>query len=205
MKKLWFSLGCSLLLMTVGCSQSPQAPEQKTSEAPPEGVTGQVALYRMYQMARSWAPDCDVLKLNSIHLTEVPPAPGKAGAWEATFISRSKGSARSYTYSVVEEQGNLHKGVFAGPEQGWSGPSGASAPFLIAAEKVDTDTAYKTALGKAADYDKKNPGVNIAFLLEKTSKYANPTWRVIWGESAATSGFSVIVDAMTGQYLETLH
>jgi hypothetical protein len=36
-------------------------------------------------------------------------------------------------------------------------------------------------------------------------KYQDPVWRIIWGESAGTSDFSVYVDASTGDYLETLH
>jgi hypothetical protein len=103
---------------------------------------------------------------------------------------------------VVESPGNLHQGVFAGPEE----DLGAQAqPFLIAAVKVDTDAAYKTALAKAADYDKKNPHLTISMLLERNKQYPNPAWRMIWGESSGTSGLSVFIDASTGEFLETLH
>jgi hypothetical protein len=156
----------------------------------------------MYQVVRSWAPDAQVLKMSSIHLLEVPSVPGEAGAWQAVFASASRGRARSYTFSVVESPGNLHEGVFAGPEE----DLGAQAqPFLIAAAKVDTDAAYKTALAKVHDYDTKNPHLTISMLLEKNSKFPNPVWRMIWGESLGTSGLSVFIDASTGEYLETLH
>ena len=83
-----------------------------------------------------------------------------------------------------------------------------SMPFPIAAVKVDTTAAYKTAMetpqSKAADYDKKNPGKPITILLEKTSKHPDPAWRIIWGESVGTSNFSVLIDASTGAYLETM-
>jgi hypothetical protein len=69
---------------------------------------------------------------------------------------------------------------------------------------VATEAAYKTALSKGADYDKKNPGKAITFLLESTKKFPDPTWRVIWGESVGTSNFSIIVDASTGLYQETM-
>jgi len=158
----------------------------------------------MYQVARSWAADAQVLKMNSMLVAEVPDVPrGKAAAWEATFTSASKSQSRPYTFSIVEAQPNLHKGVFAGPEEGWSG-TGAT-PFLIMAVKVDTDKAYETALKQAGDYDKKNPRMPITLLLEKDPKFLNPVWRVVWGESVGTSAFSVFVDAFTGDFREKMH
>ena len=78
----------------------------------------------------------------------------------------------------------------------------------MAAIKIDTAAAYKTAMetphSHAAEYDKKNPGKPITILLERTTKHPDPAWRIIWGESAGTSNFSVLIDASTGEYLETL-
>ena len=78
----------------------------------------------------------------------------------------------------------------------------------MAAVKIETDAAYKTAMetpqSKAADYDKKNPGKPITVILEKTSKHPDPVWRIVWGESVGTSNFSVLIDASTGAYLETM-
>jgi hypothetical protein len=201
MKKFLLLSSCGLMALLAGCSEEPGAGPKKTKA--PEPVTGQTALYRMYQVARSWAPDLEVLKLNSIHLTEVAAVRGKAGAWQAIFTSAAKSAARSYTYSVIEGEGNLHEGVFPGPEEAWSGPS--EKPFLIAAVKVDSDAAYKTALTEAGDYDRKNPKQTISFDLERQERFPNPAWRVIWGESIGTSGLSVLVDASTGMYLQTLH
>ena len=202
MRKLLLILGCALLSILTGCSEQPQTAEKKEPPKSVEPVTGQTALYRMYQVVRTWASDAQVLKMTSIHLLEVPSVPGQAGAWEATFTSASKGRARTYTYSVVESPGNLHQGVFAGPEEDLNAQA---QPFLIAAVKVDTDAAYKTALGKAGDYEKKNPDMTISMLLEKINKYPDPAWRIIWGESLGTSGLSVFIDASTGEFLETLH
>jgi hypothetical protein len=204
--KTLFPLSCALLLLT-SCSESPTGPAaKKEPEKPPEAIAGQSALYKMYQVARNWAGDAQVLKMNTIALSEVPDVPrGKAAAWQATFTSASRNQARSYTYSIVESQGNLHKGVFAGLEEGWSGPHGVTAPFPIMAVKIETDTAYQTALKQGEDYDKKNPGKPISFLLEKENKFPDPVWRVIWGESVGTSNFSVIIDASTGDYKEKLH
>jgi hypothetical protein len=145
--------------------------------------------------------------MNSLQLSEVPDVPpGTAAAWSATFTSAARSQARSYTYSIVESQGNLHKGVFAGLEEGWSGPRGNNQTFSMVAVKVDTDAAYKTALANGgSDYDKKTPGKPVTFLLEKVTKHPNPAWRVIWGESVSTSNFSVYVDASTGTFLEKMH
>ena len=202
--KLLIALATVPLLFVCGCSESPQPAAEKKAVAPPEPVKGRPALYSMFNMARGWAPDVQVLELHSINLPDVKPERGKAAAWMATFVSQQTGHKRSYTYSVVEAEGNLHKGVFAGLDESWSGSSGTLKPFLIAALKTDSDEVLQTALKKAADYEKKNPDKPIAFLLEKTDQFPNPAWRVIWGESVGTSNFSVFVDASTGLYLQTM-
>jgi hypothetical protein len=75
----------------------------------------------------------------------------------------------------------------------------------MAAIKIETDAAYKTALENGgAEYEKKNPDKPVTFLLEKVAKHPNPVWRVIWGESVSQSNFSVYVDASTGDFREKL-
>jgi hypothetical protein len=210
MRKSTIFLASALFAILTACSDTPTSTTTAKKEPEKlEPVGGQTAIFKMYQMARSWAPDAQVLKMQSMHLTDVKDgAPGMAPAWQAVFVSAAKNQSRSYTYSIVEGEGNLHKGTFAGPEEGWSGKSGQNSPFLMAAVKVDTDAAYKTAMEKptshAADYDKKNPGKPITVLLEKTAKHSDPAWRIVWGESVGTSNFSVLIDASTGEYLETL-
>jgi hypothetical protein len=201
--KIFYMFAVGLAMALAGCSDS-TAPAAKKPTIEP--VTGETALWRMYQVARTWAPDAQVLKLATMPMAEVPAPPGKAGAWQATFTSVSGGRARPYTYSVVDVEPTLHKGVFAGTEEAWTAPEDDSGPFLIAAVKTDSDAAYQTALKEGgAEYNKKNPGKPITFLLEKAPKYANPAWRVIWGQSPSLSDFSVYVDAMTGKFLERMH
>jgi hypothetical protein len=190
--------------MLSGCSDQ-SAATKKEPEKPPEPTSGLSAVYKMYQVARSWAPNPAVLNMVSQHLPGLPEAPGKAGAWEGTFVSDSLGRSRTFTFSVIEQLPALHKGVFAGPEASFSGSKGESKPFNIAAVKVDTDAAYQTALTKAADYEKKNPGKPITYMLEKIDRFPDVVWRVIWGESLGKSNFSIFVDASTGSYLETMH
>jgi hypothetical protein len=119
------------------------------------------------------------------------------------FVSPSKGKSRTYTYSVVESAGNLHKGVFGNVDEYYS-KSGQAVPWNIAALKVDSDAAYETALKKSEKYVKANPGKPVSFLLEQTSRHPFLTWRVIWGDSVATSNYSVYVNASTGEYIETM-
>lgn len=205
MRKLSFLSGCALVLVLAGCSQ-PVPTVKKEAEKPPEPVTGQSAFWKMYAAARSnWDPHCEVLKMGSISLPQVPAVRGKAGAWGATFVSASKGKSLSFTFSVVEGEGNLHKDVFAGSEESWSGSRGQNLTFPALAVKIDTDAALETALKKAVDYEKKRPGKPISVQLEKVKKFQDPVWRIIWGESVGTSDFSVYVDASTGEYKETLH
>ena len=206
MKQPIITAASTFLLLLSACSEAPK-PAEKKAAPPPEPITGQSALYKMYQVARSWGPDVEVLKMTSLPL-QVPGVkigPGQAAAWEATFVSASRGHARSYTYSIVEGEGNLHKGVFAGLEEGWSGPRGVTKPFNIQAVKKDTDDAFKVAMEhKGAEYEKKNPGKPITYLLEKNDKFPDPSWRVVWGESVGTSNFSVYVDTATGDFQEVM-
>jgi N-acetylmuramic acid 6-phosphate etherase len=158
MKKLRVAATTAVFCLLAGCSDSPPpATAVKKTVAPPEPIKGRSALYQMYGAARSWAANAQVLELHSIHLPEVKSERGKAAAWQATFVSQQAGRSRPYTYSVIEAEGNLHKGVFAGLDEGWSGARGNQKPFLIAAVKTDSDEVLETALKKAADYEKKFP------------------------------------------------
>jgi hypothetical protein len=201
MKMLWTVLIAVTLL---GCSEAPKTAAKKEPAKPAEAVTGRYAFYQMYPSARSWAPDALPLQLRSIQLGDVKATPGKAGAWQCVFVSQGRARRRTYTWSAIESEGNLHKGVFAGPDESYS-PSRQSQPFLLAAIKTDSPEVYETAAKKSADYMKKNPGKPINFLMELTPRYPNLAWRVIWGESVGTSDYSVFVDASTGQFLERVH
>ncbi len=196
-----------LLLALSACSEAPKAEKPKEAAKPVEPVTGRYAFHQMFAAARTWSPDIQGLKLISINLPAVKHVEGKAAAWQVVFVSQAKQKSKSWTYSVVEAEGNLHKGVFAGSEESYSGPRGTTKPFNIAALKSDSDDAFKVATGKptATEYAKKNPTKEILYQLELTNRSPNPTWRVVWGESVSSSNFSIVVDATSGQYLETLH
>lgn len=206
MKRQHLTLCVPLFLLLAGCSSEAPKVAEKTKEPakPPEPVSAQFAFHQMYLASRGWAPDAQPLRLSNVPLQEFKEVKGKAGAWQATFVSERLGRAKTFTYAVLEGPGNLHKGVFAGLEEGWSGSRGQAKPFPVAAFKVDAITALETAVKRSADYIKKHPDMPINFLLELTSRFPNPNWRVIWGDSVGTSNYSILVDAATGEYKQTL-
>jgi hypothetical protein len=190
-------------LLLSGCSEAPKT--AKKAEEPkkaPEPLGGQSAFFKMYVSARSWAPDAQILSVKSIQLDELKAEPGKAAAWQAVFVSPSKLKSKTYTWSAVESEGNLHEGVYGNVEDGYNG---RGKTMLVAALKIDTPAAYKVAAEKAAEYVKKNPEQRVNFQLEKTDKHPNPSWRVYWGDSVGASPQSVFVDATLGTWQETRH
>ena len=187
--------------LLVACSEAPTETKTKEPEKPSEPITGRQAFQMTYPQARIWAPDCQPIRIRSLNLTNPKSGSGRAGAWEIVYASPSKARQRSFTWSAIEEGGNLHKGVFAGLEEGWGGPRGQSQPFLVQALKIDTPDALQTAILKSSEYLKK-PGdkPQVTYLCELTSRFPDPMWRVMWGESVSAAQWSVFVDASTGEY-----
>jgi hypothetical protein len=189
-------------MFLAACSDTPTTTEKKAPPPPPEPISGRQVFQMTYPQARTWAPDCQPMRIRSMNLPNPKSVDGKAGAWEILWVSQARARQRIYTWSAVEAEGNLHKGVFAGLEEGWRGPTGQEKPFLVAALRIDTPEALTTALTKTAEYKKKpadRPQVN--FMLEYTPRYPDPAWRVFWGESVSAAEWNVFVDATTGAYL----
>lgn len=185
-------------LFLPGCSSTPEA---KPARKPAEPVTGLHALYAMYQYARPWAQDLMVVRLSSIEITQVKDQAGKVAAWQALFASASHAQQRAYTFSVFDASSSLRSGIFADTPI----PLASDVhPFLLAAAKTDSDQAYETAMQHAGEYGKKNPDMQITYLLELGRRITDPMWRVIWGASVTSSVFSVVIDASTGQFVQTL-
>jgi hypothetical protein len=191
-----------LPLLAISCS-SPAPQKTKEEKKPAEPVAARKAFQQAYLSARTWAQDLQVLRMRNLIIEGVPVTPGKSLVWEVTFVSPGKSRARRYIYSLVE-QGNIHEGVLGGPEEAWSGRDGQATAFLIAAFRTDSVDAWETAAAKSKEYMQKYPDLPISFLLEKTPRHPDPTWRVIWGTSVASSGYSIYVDATTGEFLERM-
>jgi hypothetical protein len=192
------ALAAAILL--AGCSDEPKPAEKKNPEAPSAPITGRQAFQYVYGSARLWAPDAQPLTVRSINVTGVKSENGRAGAWEAVFVSESTAMARTYSWSAVEAEG-LHKGVFPGQRQSWS-TGGAEKPFTAGEIKIDTPEALEIATKASAAYLEKpgqRPPVN--FLLEVSGRFPGPAWRVMWGNTVSSAEYTVTVDAGTGQLL----
>jgi len=184
-------------LLLLNCSSD----TQKAGEKPPESVTGLHALYQMYTFARTWAQDLKVIRLSSMPISEVKAVPGKAAAWQAQFSSEALGKARTYTFSVYEESVTLRKGIFAET----AGPLSTDVhAFVIGEAKTDSDKAWDISLIHGQKYSSEHPDMPVSYLLEGDRSTGLPVWRVIWGVSAASSSYSVLVDAYAGTYVRTL-
>jgi hypothetical protein len=189
------------VLLLCSCSDTTTTKETKAPEPPPEPTTGRHAFQQTYPQARLWAVDAAPEQVKSINLSQVKSADGKAGAWQVVYYSPSLARTKTYTWSAVEAEGNLHKGVFAGPDES----ARPQKTFLLAGLRVDSDEAYKVAAAKSADYMKKHPNMPVMFILEMNNRFPQLTWRVVWGETLAGSDYSVFVDAANGQFLEKAH
>jgi hypothetical protein len=186
--------------LLAGCSDEPKPAEKKAAEAPAAPITGRQAFQYVYGSARLWAPDAQPLTVRSINVAGVNHEDGKAGAWEAVFVSQASATARTYTWSAVEAEG-LHQGVFPGPRQTWN-PGGAEKPFIAGEIRTDTPEALETAVKASAEYLEKpgqHPPVN--FLLDVSGRFPSPTWKVMWGKTVSSAEYVATVDAGTGKLL----
>jgi hypothetical protein len=202
------SIVLGLLLTGLGgCSSEAPTPAAKKEEpkAPPAAapVTGQSGLFSMYQTARQWSGDIMILKVEDIPMTEVKPEAGKYGAWRAIFYSPAKNRQRTYTFSVVDAEGGLIQGARAGAEEAYV-KNPLVQPFPIQSIKADTPAALEEAKKQkdTAAFEAKHPDMPIQYILEWTKQTPVPAWRVLWGTSVGTSGYSVYIDATTGKYLK---
>lgn len=197
----------ALLLALAGCSQAP--PAKKEPPKPPEPATGQSAIFQTFQVARTWAPDVKLLKLESGNIPETPSAGGKYGFWRAIYVSQSKRARKEFTWAAADSEGGIFKGVRAGADSGYL-PNPRVFPVAIQEVKIDTPKALETAMAevhKDAAMKKvlaDNKDLPIHFLLEMVSPDIKPTWRVIFGPSVSQSKFSVFVDAYTGKFVRKL-
>jgi hypothetical protein len=196
-----FCLPVVAALTLCACSDN-TTETKKAPPPPPQPLTGRQAFQQTYPQAHIWATDCQPLSIRSFNLPDPKSADGKAGAWEILYVSQSRAMQRTFSWSAVESEGNLHKGVYGALEQPWHGPTGQAMPFLVQALKIDTPQALETAIKNSAEFLNKNPNPpQVNFILEYTPRYADPAWRVFWGQSISAADWSVFIDASTGAYL----
>lgn len=190
----FFALGLA------GCSSTPP---QKEVEKQPDPVTGLHALAQMFSAARSWQSDVLVLRVSNINAGNLKAQPGRFAVWQGTFVSPTVAQSRTYTYSVVDLSTSIRTGIFPDPPSPFSARSQTAQAFNIAAARKDTDEVYATALKHADVFLKNHPNEPINFLLEFNDRAPDAMWRVYWGSSAASSAFSVLLDASSGEFYRT--
>jgi len=189
----------SLIFLLSSCSDT-STETKKEPEKPPAPITAQSAFLSTYAAARTWAGDSLPIRIRSINLADVPSENGKAGAWEITYVSASRQEARIYTWSAIEASETLHKGIFGGKPQTWTGSNGQEKPFVAGAFHIDSPAALETAKTNSKAYlDKPGTKPAVNFLVEFTPRFPDPVWRVMWGESAGSAEYTVFVDTTTGQ------
>ncbi len=194
-------------LLLASCSQStkPIASNQSEaatkSEGPPQVVPAKTAFGQMFAAAHSWAPDVVVLKVTAKEVPGFKNEAGKAAMWEATFASPNQHAYRVYTYSIAAVPPNIRKGVAAGLKRPWAGFTRDAMPMDLSSFNIDSDAAYTTAAGDAADWLKKNPAKQLtAFEVGSTYKLQEPVWFLMWGDKKA--GYAAFVDANSGKVLK---
>lgn len=198
MNRTSFFLCLGTAVWLSACSE--EKPVKKEAK-PPEAVSGQVAAFRMYGMARQWAQDALLLRMENVNVPEVKGEPGTAGAWRAVFVSQQQGKQREFSYSVKEfREISLKEGVFAQLPAPYQANSQLK-PFLMAALKVDSPKAYEVAVKESEEYIRKNPDKPVQFELSFTGQTPNAAWRVVWGPSVSRSDYSIYVDASTGMFM----
>jgi hypothetical protein len=203
-KLLLVAAAVAAVVAMTACSEAPTPTEIKKAQVetkqepakPAEPVAAQTAFYEMYKPARTWAPDLLVLSLISNEVPSMKSEGGKFPMWTAVFVSPSRHEARTFTYSVVDDGTDVHKGVDAGGSQSWTGATPKSSPFQTTGFVVNSDAAYKTAYAKAEGWVKKHPGKKVAFSLGSAVRFPAPVWFIIWGDTK--SGYAVYVNATTG-------
>lgn len=197
------SIGLIFAALFIASCSGPTATKEaeKKPVAPAEPISGLTGLYRCYGPSRSWAQDIQVLRVQNIFIKSRQAPPGKAFAWQVTFVSPSKNRIKNCTYSVVKEDG-LFEGVYNPNDEAYNGPSKLAQPFVIQTVKKDTGEIFKVAAENAKDFVQKNPNAPITMVLEFSERNPVAAWRVAWGPSIASSSYSVFVDATNGIFLK---
>jgi len=192
------------IISLAGCSSSASAPKKEAAvKKPAEPVTGQSGIFQMYQVARTWAKDAMVIKVENFDLPEAKSQPGKYGAWRAMFVAAEQKVRREYVYAVADSDGGIIKGARAGQESPYASNPQVK-PFAIQDVKIDTPAALEEALKnkEVKAFADKNPNEPVQFVLEWTGQTEAPCWRVFWGPTVSTAKANVWIDCKTGKFVK---
>ncbi|NWF85401.1 MAG: hypothetical protein HXY18_16420 [Bryobacteraceae bacterium] len=191
------------LVTMAGCSSTSAPKKEAAAKKPVEPVTGQSGIFQMYQVARTWAKDAMLLKVDNLDIAEAKSQPGKYGAWRGVFVSLEKNQKREYMFSVADSEGGIIKGARAGAESLYI-RNPQVRPIAIQDVKIDTPAALEEALKnkEVKEFADKNPNEPVQFILEWTGQTPVACWRVFWGPTVSTAKANVYIDCKTGKFVK---
>ena len=144
MRKFFLYLIFTSVILLVSCQSRPQPtaenkPATKPEPKPTQTYTGREAFQRVYVVARGWAPDATLYRVESQATSDAKGHDGKAAIWKAGFASPSRGSIKTYTWSESQAEGAPEAGVNPGVEDTYN-PAIAPRRSLTSTSSRSTPT-----------------------------------------------------------------
>jgi hypothetical protein len=204
MKKAVLPAMLALAVVCLGCDSEPKKAPASKEDQPPAAAqfeTGRFALQRMVGPARGWAPDAQLVRLESTNLKDSNGHDGKANFWHSLFASTSRQKSEPFTWSGIATE-DSPRGVNHGVEDTYNPANRSSRSFDLNFLKVDTDKAFDVAQQHGGKkIMEKDPKVSVGYVLDWDTQSNQLRWHVIYGGSESTGKLTVLVDASSGQFL----
>ena len=201
----------SVVVLTAGCSSTPNNPTEKAAEKPavaapsqkePVLYTGQEALNRMMGLALRWSRDAQPARLESVPTTETTGQNGKSTVWRGFFASPSRRSTKTIVCSGSHRPDAPPFGVSTEGSEGAYNADAANLAFLPLLVKTDTDKAYAITLEHGgASLLKKDAQQPVIYVLLKDRKQNMPVWYVIYGTSETNRKAIGVINATTAAFV----
>jgi hypothetical protein len=193
MKKLFVAILAAGFM--VACSSEPSKPATAETPQPkaPDAITGSSAFYKCYIAARTWAPDAQPYRAESMASADSKGRDGKAGEWRAGFASPSLHSTKVFTWAKSD--------ISHGVDDTYNPSSSSTQIFNVQFLKVDADKAFAVAQQHGGDVLlEKEPDTPVVYILEWNRQNNELLWHVIYGTDRATAKLRVAVNASTGDF-----
>jgi len=195
----------------IGCSSKPSQP-QSSAEKPVAAVpaqpkqpilyTGEEASSRMLGFARAWAPDVQLVRLESELTSETTGQGGKSTLWRGVIASARRQEVKTFVCSGSRDPNAPPMGVSANPGAiPYSAQVAAMAfqPFLL---KTDSDKAFAIAQEHGgANILKEDAQQPVTYYLAFDPKQRVPLWYVVYGTSDKDRKGIGVINATTGTFL----
>jgi hypothetical protein len=201
MKKLLMAVVWLVLMTACASEPSKPAPAEKPQPKSPELVTGRTAFQRLYIAARTWAPDAQPYRLESVSTADSKGKDGKSAVWHAYFASPSRRGVRPYIWSGEDASDAPPRGISPGTEDNYSPSNSSTQVFDIQFLKTDSDKALEVAQKHGGEkIMQKDPETPIAYMLDWSRATNELIWHVIDGERESPK-LRVAVNASSGDFI----